>query len=38
MTGIRPKIFWTLNDWQCNIFLKFKESMEAAQFKLSYAD
>ena len=32
------KAFLTLNDWQSHIFLKSKDPMETAQFKLPYAD
>ena len=32
------KVFWTLNVWQSQIFLKLKESKVPSQFKLSYAD
>ena len=32
------KVFKSLNDQQSVIFLKFKESKEPIQFKLSYVD
>jgi len=32
------KVFKSLNDRQSDIFLKFKESKEPIQFKLSYVD